>query len=97
MKVYPILVNDEKHCTSLKCVALLLEDCVQNEAKVIMRMRSFGTIKLLCSLGIVPGKLRIHFPGLKNCGMDRVHENSRLWDTEGEEGVGWEQPTSPFR
>ena len=41
--------------------------------------------------------LRIHFPGLRNCGMDRVHENSRLWDTEGEEGVGWEQPTSPFR
>ena len=52
---------------------------------------------LVLSIHSSKATLRIHFPGLRNCGMDRVHENSRLRDTEGQEGVGWEQPTSPFR
>ena len=44
------LVSDEKRYISLRCVALLLEDCIQNEAEVLMRMRSFRTTKILCSV-----------------------------------------------
>lgn len=81
------LVSDEKHRISLRCVALLLEDCIQNEAEILMRMRSFRTTKILCSLSkIIRHLCEFTFLGPRSSGLDRVCENSRLWDTGGTGG-----------